>query len=344
MDMGKELLKENEIFKPVDLCDSNGKLLRESAGWSRNPLYNCNLKGKWLRKKKWNYWCIISRDCLFSITISNIDYAGLVFAYFLDFKTMKFIEKTVMVPFGRGCSMPSSVNETVTFKHPQMEAEFISEGYDTHIKTYSDDFNGELLKADFRVIFPEGHETLNVVVPWSDKMFQFTSKQECLPVEGTLAIGNSQYSFTPQDTFACLDYGRGIWPYKVSWNWANASGIANGHVIGFNLGAKWTDGTGITENGIIVDGKVIKLNENVLFEYSKENFMKPWKIKTTVTDRVDLQFIPIYERIANSNFIIFKSEIHQMVGYFSGRIAIDTDEYIEIEGICGCAEDHFGQW
>ncbi|HBW34778.1 DUF2804 family protein [Desulfosporosinus sp. BICA1-9] len=60
----KEFYKEKEIYDSVNLCASNGKVLRDSIGWSRNPVFNCNLSGQWLRKKKWNYWCIISNECL----------------------------------------------------------------------------------------------------------------------------------------------------------------------------------------------------------------------------------------------------------------------------------------
>lgn len=342
--MKGELLKEKEILDQVNLCDSTGKLNKDCVGWSRNTIYNCNLKGRWLRKKKWNYWCIISPDCLFSVTISNIDYAGMVFAYFLDLKTKKYIEKTIMTPFGKGCNMPPTVHETVYFVNKKMTINLEAERNDTHIILSSPDFKGEKMAADFTVKFPEGYETLNVVIPWNEKVFQFTSKQEGLPVEGYLTVGDKTYNFNKENTFACLDYGRGIWPYKVMWNWANAAGIVGEHTIGFNLGAKWTDGTGMTENALLVDGKLIKLSENVIYEYDKNNIMTPWSIKTEITDRVNLTFRPIYERIAKTNFCIIKSEIHQMVGYFSGEIEMRTGEKIKFEKIAGCAEDHFGQW
>ena len=342
--MKAELLNEKEIMGKINLCHEDGRLNCESVGWSRDTVYNCNLKGSNLRKKKWNYWCAISPECLISYTISNIDYAGVVFAYFLDFKTKKYIEKTVMTPFGKGCTMPSKVHETVAFKNEKMDMEFIAEGNDTHIISSSKDFNGENMSADFVVKFPEGHETLNVVIPWNERVFQFTSKQEGLPVEGKLTVGDTTYKFEKNNTFACLDYGRGIWPYKVFWNWANAAGIVDGHTIGFNLGAKWTDGTGMTENATIVDGRLLKLSENVIYEYDKNNLMKPWTIKTEITDRVNLRFDPIYERIAKTNFLIVKSEIHQMVGYFSGEIQGEGGEKIKFSKILGCAEDHFGKW
>lgn len=342
--LSESFYKEKEINQALDLCDSTGNLQKESIGWSRNPVFNCNLSGHWLRKKKWNYWCITNDECLFSLTISNLDYVGMAFVYFLDIKTGKFIEKTFMTPFGKHCLMPNNVHEAIYFKHNGIELEFIEEENATHIVAKCNDFMGTLLKADFKVIYPEGHETLNVVVPWNKNTFQFTSKHECLPTDGILTIGKTVYSFKPEKTFACLDFGRGIWPFNIKWNWANASGIQNGRSIGFNLGAKWTDGTGMTENCIVVHGKISKLSEDIIYEYDNKDFMKPWTLRTAITNRVNLKFVPYYERIAKSNLLLIKSEVHQIIGYFSGVIETDTGEVININSMLGCAEDHFAKW
>ncbi|HEY5562710.1 MAG TPA: DUF2804 domain-containing protein [Clostridiaceae bacterium] len=342
--LNKSLYKEREIFQALDLCDSAGKLRDESIGWSRNPVFNCNLSGHFLRKKKWNYWCITNEDCLFSVTISNLDYVGMTFVYFLDLKTHKFIEKTFMTPLGNHCSMPNNVHESVSFKNSGMELGFVEEDNATHIVAKCSNFMGNLMKADLKVNYPKGHETLNVVIPWSTDSFQFTSKQQCLPTRGILTIGESLYIFEPDTAFATLDFGRGIWPYKVMWNWATASVIQKGKSIGFNLGAKWTDGTGLTENCIIIDGKILKLSEDIIYEYDPKDIMKPWILKTALTTKIDLIFTPFYERIAKSNLLIIKSEVHQMIGYFSGVIKTDAGEVIPIKSMLGTAEDHFAKW
>lgn len=336
---------ENEILQNVNLCNNDGTLNVSSIGWSRNPVFNCNLSGKWLRKKKWNYWCITSDECLFSATISNIDYAGMVFVYFLDFKTKKFIEKTIMTPFGKGCPMPRNVHETVNFKNKEIELMFTSENNDsTFITVTCNNFATLPMEASLRITYPKGYETLNVVVPWNNKTFQYTSKHEGMPVEGQIKVGEKVYTLNKETSFGCLDFGRGIWPFKVKWNWANASGIVNGKRVGLNLGAKWTDGTGYTENGFVIDGKLTKLSEDVIFQYDNKDFKKPWLIKTSITDRVSLTFVPFYERIAKSNAVIIKSEVHQMIGFFSGTILSLEGERIEISNMLGCSEDHLGQW
>ncbi|HEY3367062.1 MAG TPA: DUF2804 family protein [Symbiobacteriaceae bacterium] len=68
---------ERELTTPVLLCDDRGRLNPAAAGWSRRPLHTCNLKGRWPRKKRWNYWCITTDRHLFSATLSDIDYMGL---------------------------------------------------------------------------------------------------------------------------------------------------------------------------------------------------------------------------------------------------------------------------
>jgi hypothetical protein len=335
---------EKEIFEAIDLCTDKGELNRDCIGWARHPLFNCNLSGRWPRKKKWNYWYTANEECLFSATISNIDYAGMVFIYFLDYKTKKFIEKTITTPFGKGCHMPDNVNETVLFKNSELELRLLHEQNGTHIIAACKDFGGSPLEADILVTPPEGNETLNVVIPWNNKTFQFTSKQEGLPSSGSLRVGDFYYSFESDKTFSCLDFGRGIWPYNIAWNWATASGMADGRRLGINLGGKWTDNTGLTENGVFVDGKLTKISEDVSFEYDEQNFMKTWKISSTVSDCVDLNFTPFYERIAKSNFAVIKSEVHQMVGHFSGYIKTESGESVSISHLLGCAEAHKAKW
>lgn len=339
-----QVISEKEILEGVDLCNKSGALNPRSIGWARKPMVNCNLSGHWLRKKKWNYWGITSPECLFSVTIANLDYMGLVSIYFLDFKTKQFIEKSVMTPFGKGCAMPQVVHETVLFDHSKMSVAMIQEKGYTHIVAACKNFNGVAMKADLKLFSPIGHETLNVVVPWNEKQFQFTSKQECLPVDGWVQIGDQVYQCQPEESFACLDFGRGIWPYRVKWNWASASGIVNNRSVGLNLGGKWTDGTGSNENCLVVDGKIVKLSEDVLFEYDQRNFMKQWKIKTSISSRVDITFTPFYERISKVNLFILMSEVHQLIGYFSGSITTDRNEIIIIDQLLGWVEEHSGKW
>src|SRR3990172_901047 len=121
--------EEKEIAEAVNLCDARGRLLPGAAGWSRRPLHTCNLSGHPLRKKRWNYWCITSDRYLFSVTLASVDYMGMAFAYFLEFDTGRFVEKTVTVPFGRGCVLPDTVRGNVFLSHPDISLRFAPHGH-----------------------------------------------------------------------------------------------------------------------------------------------------------------------------------------------------------------------
>ncbi len=336
---------EPELTQPVNLCQENGQLNPDAVGWSRHPLHTCNLKGHWPRKKRWNYWCVVSPTHLFSVTLSNVDYLGLPFIYLLDFETNSFVERTLLKPFGDGCDLPPVVNADVIYDDPTMPIQMIQEEGGVHLLISCPDFEGQPLKADLHVHYPENHETLNVVIPWSEKRFQFTSKQNTLPTEGSLIWGEQEIAFDIKDTFACLDFGRGIWPFECFWNWASFSTrLADGRTVGLNLGAGWTDGTGMNENGLCIDGRLIKLSEDAAFDYDQQDFMAPWRLHTTETDRVDLQFTPFYERVAKTDALIIRSEVHQMIGRFTGTVKDEDGSEISIKDAIGWAEDHQARW
>ena len=265
--------------------------------------------------------------------LADIDYIGLAKAYFLEYETKRFIEQTVTLPLGRGCVLPDTVNRDVVFENKAMSLSFLDQQGDTRVLVQSPAFGGTTLSAELLVQRPRGHETVNVVIPWSAHQFNFNSKQFCLPAGGAVSLGAQTFSFEPGRAFGCLDFSRGIWPYRTFWNWACFSGTQNGRTIGINLGGSWTDGTGMTENGICVDGRVSKIGEDLVFSDHPSDQMKPWAITAPVSGRIDLRLIPFFERVAKTNRLIIRSEFRQVFGRFSGIIVTDNGEAIQVEDI-----------
>ncbi len=333
---------EPQITKPINLCTSEGRLNREAVGWSRYPLHNCNLKGSPLRKKRWNYWAINTDKYLISATLSNIDYLGLAFVYFIDFETNYYHELTVARPFGRGCVLGDYVEDDVFFEDTRMRLAFKTSGNDTVIQVECPNFRGDNLSVNLTVKKPPDHQTLNVVIPWNERQFQFTSKQNALPTEGFIEIGQQRHEV--KDGFACLDFGRGIWPFNSFWNWANASGKSNGHIVGLNFGAGWTDGTGMNENGICIDGKLSKISEDLVFDCEPGDYSMPWNIRTELSDKVNVTFEPFFKREAKNKVLIIGSEMAQFFGYFSGTIKDEAGTAYRLENLLGWAEQHQARW
>jgi len=336
---------EPELTRPLDLCTPRGRLRKSAVGWSRQPLHRSNIRGHWPRKKRWNYWAVTSDKYLFSATVANLDYLGVVFVYFLDFETRRFIEKTITVPLGRGCDLPETVEGDIRFRHDRMSVNLLDAPVGgTQIGARAARFGGEPLEADIAVTRPVGHETLNVVIPWSRDRFQFTSKQNTLPAAGVVRIGDAEYVFEEGNSFACLDYGRGVWPMSSFWNWGAGSGLQNGRTVGLNLGGGWTDGTGMTENGICVDGRLTKIGDDLDLDYDPSDYLRPWTVRTSGSQRVDLRLEPFYERVAKTDLKLFKSEVHQVFGHYSGTVVTETDEAVTIDGLIGWVEQHEARW
>lgn len=337
---------EKELVNHVKLCDGKGQLNPESIGYARQPLIESNLDGRFLRKKKWNYWCVYGEEIIFSATISHLDYAAVCFVYFLHYETQRFFETTVTIPLSRQTKMGSHVLESCVFENDKMSIHLI---YDklldkTKMKVHVRDFDGDSLEANLEILHPEGDESLNVVIPWNRKTFQFTAKHHLLPTSGTVRIGEQEYRFKTEDSFSILDYGRGVWPREAVWNWGMASQRSDGQLIGLNFGGQWTDGTGMTENAFFLNGKMTKIHEDVLFEYDRNDYEAPWTVRTKFSDDVDLTFTPFFERIAKTDAKLIRSEVHQLFGYYNGYVRQPDGKKILIKQLLGAIEEHDAKW
>jgi len=337
---------EPELTEPVDLCLPDGTLNRAAVGWSRHPLQRCNLSGRWLRKKRWDFWGVICDTHLLRLTYASLDYFGLLTMGLLVFDTRQRFEQMQVVPFGRGMRFPERPGGTDIHCTTGNSRLAISETPEsTRLVMECRSRAGRHLEADVLVARPAGHETLNVVIPWNDRCFQFTSKQNTRPATGAAVLDGATYSFGPANhAYGVLDYGRGVWPYRTTWNWGAANGTQNGRLIGLNLGGQWTDGTGATENGLCIDGRLHKISEDLEWRYDRSNWERRWHIRTPGSDRVALTFTPMIVESNHLNLLLLGTELHWALGRFSGAVVSDQGERIVIDALLGWAEEHCARW
>lgn len=337
---------EREITRPVRLCDPArpGRLAPSAVGWTRHPLHHCNVTRRFGAKKRWNYWAFTTETHLFSATIANLDYAGLAFVYVADFVAGTVDEITVVTPFGRGCAMPEEVAADLRFEHAGVRIDMLQEDTGVRIRVHARELAGRKLEADLFARHPPGHESLGVVIPWDERTFQYTAKQNCLPANGALVWGDATIDFSGPDAFAVLDFGRGVWPRRCTWNWGAASGRQGDRIVGLNLGGQWTDDTGMNENALCVDGQLTKVSETLVWDYDPNAFMQPWRIRAPQTRGVDLRFTPFLEREAGTNTGLVRSEVHQLLGRYEGEIRDADGTCIPIANLLGWAEEHVARW
>jgi len=336
-----------EITEPVDLCTGSGTLNPDAVGWSRGPLHRCNLSRHPLRRKRWNYWAVQTERHFFCAGVAALDYAANAFVYLVDLRRRAVIERSVVRPFGRGITLGDVVDSAATFRSRGLTFSQAREQDEdaVSILVTCDDFDqGERLSAAIRVIYPEDFETLGVAVPMDHQHFQYTSKHVAVPVAGRVRIGRNEIPFEGLDAFASHDFGRGVWPRRTSWNWGAASGYVDDANVGINLGGRWTDGTGTTENAVFINGRLIKIQEDLEWQYNELDFLARWRVRAPRSGDVDLLFEPIVERKAFTDALVVRSRVHQVFGIWSGTIRGEDGVTIEVPYLFGWAEEHHAVW
>ncbi|MEU6727659.1 DUF2804 domain-containing protein [Nonomuraea wenchangensis] len=325
------LTHEREITEPVDLCLPDGRLNPAAVGWTRHPLHRAELRG-WGRRKRWEYWGIVTPAHIIGLVASSLDYAGVHGVYVLDRASRKEVSHDAVVPLARGAQFPPvSGAGTARVAGGGVRVEIDQEPGGTRLRAYAPD-----LTLDLEIPLPEGHESLGVVVPWGPRRFQYTVKDVGRPVRGRLVLGGAEHE-VGEDAFAVLDHGRGKWPYSVVWNWA--AGHAPG--LSVQLGGKWTDGTGSTENALFVDGRLHKIGAELEWVYDRSDWLKPWRI---AGDGVEVEFTPFHEKISRTELGVVGSETHQCFGHFGGRVRAGDGSWVTLDGLTGWAEEARNRW
>jgi len=341
-----------ELNQPGALLTPDGCL--EQIGCSRQPLLDCNLESahfysmrlfQHLRIKRWDYYAVFTPHSFFSATIADLGYAGNLFVYVMNFETGDLHEEGLVVPFGNGVQLPRNSTEgTSHFKNAKVNLDFHANASQRKISVSWPDFHdGRGIKAEIALYCPPGYESLAIVIPIGKKRFYYNRKINCLTAEGSIQYGDDIEMLNPATSIGSLDWGREVWEYQSYWNWASNSGfLPDGRTVGLNLGCGFGDLSKAGENALILENRIHKLGQ-VKFEYTSEDYMKPWKFSDP-EGRLALTFAPFKERIARIKLGIIDSEVHQMFGRYNGKAVADNGEVIWLKELIGFAEEHQARW
>ncbi|MFI5496013.1 DUF2804 domain-containing protein [Actinoplanes sp. NPDC051859] len=322
---------EREITSAVELCRPDGRLNPAAVGFSRTPLHHANLRG-WGRTKRWEYWGVVTPSHIIGVVASSLDYAGVHSLYVLDRATGHETTAEATVPFARDAVFPPvSGTGRVSARGGGLSIDIDQDAAATTVRAHAKNIDLDL------TIPHTGHDVLGVVVGWSTTRFQYTLKDVGRPVHGTLGLGGVLHPVPLDGSFAVLDHGRGKWPYSAAWNWA--AGYAPGRAL--QLGGKWTDGTGSTENGLILDGVLHKISEDLVWTYDRRAWRQPWRVQG---ERVDVRFEPFHERVSRTNLGILAGETHQCFGHFTGWATDSAGHRVDLSGLTGWAEEARNRW
>jgi hypothetical protein len=339
---------EPELTQPVDLATADGTRLNPAArGWSRRPLHRANLRGRWGRNKRWDYWAVLAGDTVLSVTYADVDYLGIADVWWADLATGATGGRSVVRPLARGISLPDVCGTApLELRHPNLDLSLIDDSDGTtRLRAAWVERDGTPGRADIAVALPLGHESLNVVIPWDDRRFQFTSKHQARPATGELVVGDTVRPIgTDQPAWGVLDVGRGRWPYATRWNWGGGAGTAEGgQIVGLQVGGMWTRGTGATENGVIVDGVLHKIGGELVWDYQWDQPLRPWRV-TDPAGTLSAELTARHDKHSAMNLGVLATETHQVFGTWAGWLVTDAGETIAFDGLAGFAEESRSRW
>lgn len=332
---------EREIIEPTSLTLRDGRLNPRAVGWSRTPLISTDGIGHGRlglgRNKRWEYWAVTTPSHVVALVVSNLDYAAVHSLWLLDRATGETVSHEAIGLLGRGATLPGTLGGGPARTRTRTLSIDVDEtGTGTRLRAET-----ARVRLDVVAHRPVGHEALHIVVPWTERLFQYTVKDVARPATGTIWVDGLPVELPQDESWATLDHGRGRWPYSMRWNWGAGSGRSGGRVVGIQVGGKWTDGTGSVENAVIVDGRLTKISEELVWDYSPADWMAPWRVTGST---VDLTFTPFHLKASVTDVKIFASRTHQCFGHWSGRVQDETGTWLEIDGLVGWAEDVHNRW
>lgn len=339
----------NLITKKVPLLDENGNVA--TPGYATEMVFDYDrsaIKTSSLRIKEWDYYLVYNQHFAVALTVADNGYMGLISASVIDFdaKVERTVSPMTFMPKGKTNLPATSKSGDTNIKNKRVDFCFENHDGERKLRASMKKFDG---KDDFYaefVLTDEPKESMVIATPFDKpKHFYLNQKIVGFRARGFAKVGERQINFD-EDTFALLDWGRGVWTYKNTWYWSSACGVLDGEVFGFNLGYGFGNTTAATENMVFYKGKAHKLDK-VMFEIPsagrKLDFMSKWKFSSN-DDRLNLDFEPIIDRHSNANALVIKSNQHQVFGRFSGTITLDNGEQIVLKDFLGFAEKVDNKW
>ena len=340
---------QHEITELIPLLDGSGNLTQPGYAKKLLPVYRrADIKAGKLRIKEWDYYLINNGRFALALTVDDNGYMGLDSISLLDFENGWEITNSPMsfMPLGK-LRMPETSAEgdvshggkkhLISFKHAGPGRRVL----DARMDNFGP---GGTITAHIE-LFDEPEDSMVICTPF-DKPghFYYNQKINCMRAEGEVSYNSVKYVFDPSESFAVLDWGRGVWTYHNTWYWGSASYRVDGVPFGWNIGYGFGDCSAASENMLFYNGRAHKLS-HVEFNIpgNEKDFMSPWTF-TSDDGRFEMDFVPMLDRAACTDVKLIKSDQHQVFGRFTGKAVLDDGTVIEVRDFPGFAEKVENKW
>ena len=341
---------QREYKEKTPLLGADGTL--QARGWARRNVfgYDRTRVKHPMRRKEWDFYQISDGKYMVQISFANISLGGYASAAIVELENGKTVasatglfvggkDKYVLPPRG---DAPNRVKMSVG----GADFEFVTTETGRTLK-----FRKGGVECDFTMQIPQGLENITTVLPFKgfpDRYFM-TTKQNCMPCAGTFRAGEKVWSFSKDDTFCVLDWGRVCTPYRLVWYWGNGSAYltdeAGGkHLFGFEITWGIGDESNATETCVFYDGKAHKIDAVDVEVFPKpDKFMQPWHF-VSQDGRFDMTMTPVCDHHGDTNALVMRMHTHQVHGRWSGRVVLDDGTELKIEDMYAFCEYVENRW
>ena len=343
-------------LSPGKLLNKKGHLAESGYATSLVRQYcRADIKASPLRVKEWDYYLIYNDRFAIALTMDDNAYMSMLSASFIDFTvpcetTVSPIGVLPMGKVGLPATSASGISHLcISNKQTPAEFTFTVENGVRKLQCKIDHFKNKKPFVCDIVLTDEPRDSMVIATPFdgAPKAFYYNQKIIGMRASGTVSVDGKLYTLNPAETFGLLDWGRGVWTYENTWYWGAGHGMADGHVVGFNIGYGFGNTSAASENMIFVDGVAHKLTD-VSFNIprtadGKDDFMKPWTF-SSADGRFEMDFLPIIDRAACTDVKLICSDQHQVFGKFSGKMVLDDGSIIHLKDFMGFAEKVHNKW
>ena len=343
---------QKELTNAGPLLNERGELCE--AGYARRLIKAYDrraIMGAAHRIKEWDYYLIMNGRWGVALTIDDNSYMGLLGFSLLDFSRPWEHTCNIIYPFPGGkTGFPASSAEgdvAVKRKNADFCFKVLPDGTRKLTAWVQNFMNKKPIAAEF-TLTEEPEDSMVIVTPFAEdkKAFYYNQKINCMKAAGRVEFDGQVIEFDPEESYATLDWGRGVWTYKNTWYWGSGNGTVEGRPFGFNIGYGFGDTSAASENMLFYDGTAHKLEQLTFLipqKDGKDDFMSPWKF-TSSDGRFEMDFTPVLDRASCTNVGIICSDQHQVFGYFNGTARLDDGTVLKIENLLGFAEKVYNKW
>lgn len=341
---------QKEITKEIPLLNEQGDLTQPGYAKKLLPVYKRSaIKAGKLRIKEWDYYLISNGRFALALTIADNSYMSLDSISFLDLGENAWsVTQSPMgfMTLGRLGLPETSKIGSVAHGSKSYNISFENKGDGVRtLRAWMKSFhNGEDISAEITLTH-EPEESMVICTPFDKpRHFYFNQKINCMRAQGAVKLGDREFVFDPEDSFAVLDWGRGVWTYHNTWYWGSASYQVDGVPFGWNIGYGFGNTTAASENMLFYNGKAHKLSA-VKFNIpgDEKDFMSPWTFSSD-DGRFEMDFVPVHDRASCTDVKLIKSDQHQVFGNFTGKAILDDGTVIEVKDFPGFAEKVENKW